>query len=183
MKRDDAEIHGLKQQPTDSDESHAWDAFGEHRVLIARSLGAYRARGHAGLLYPCPYLRDKSGGRYESGLAYFGSPDQAATYETGGPFGSRFDGVFGPGFTTMMSSMFTAISESARATGIGLYTSIGLEARPRMQLETIEFSFMVVDQTVVCLKTKIAEEDPVWSALREGGVEKVVRIPALPVET
>ena len=181
MQQDDQEAAAVKLQPVDCGEATAWEGFAVNRVLLARSMGAYQRTGHSGLMFPCAYLRDKQGARFESGLAYFGRGAAANTNQDGLATATAFDEFFGPGYSAMLHSMMAAVSASAAVTGLGLYRAIGLDVRPRMQLGTIDFGFLVVDQTVVCLKTRIAEDDPTWEALRAGGVEEVVRVPAIPV--
>ena len=57
---------------------------------------------------------------------------------------------------------------------------IGFDIRPRTHLEALGFGFMVVGPNVVCLKTKVVEQDPIWSALRSTGISEVYHFPSVP---
>ena len=72
MQCGDREVFGVKQQPVDCDEKQAQITFEANSILIAHSLAAYLKHGFSGLFMPCAYMRTKEGGRFESGIAYFG---------------------------------------------------------------------------------------------------------------
>ena len=40
---------------------------------------------------------------------------------------------------------------------------------------------MVFGQKIICLKTKISEEDFTWTALRSTGISEVYHLPSLPL--
>ena len=80
----------------------------------------------------------------------------------------------------MMTTFIRALQQSSRESGIGLCTCIGLDVRPRSHLETLGFGFMVIGGTIVCLKTNVSENDPVWTILRAIGVTEVYHVPSIP---
>lgn len=180
MQCDDKEVSCVKQQPVPCDEEQGLRRFQANSILIALSLAEYLRSDFDGLFMPCAYMRKKDGGKVESGIAYFGfpSPDGREAQETS--FGSGYDDSFGTGFTTMMVSFIHTLNKSSEASGISLDQFIGLDIRPRTHLEALGFGFMVVGPHVVCLKTKVVEQDPVWTALRSTGISEVYHLPSVP---
>jgi hypothetical protein len=175
------ELFGVKQQPVDCDEKQAYISFEANSILIAHSLAPYLAHGFSGLLMPCAYLRMKEGGRFESGIAYFGYPSPHGRESQEFACENSFDGQFGHGFTTMMTSFIRALQQSSRDTGITLSRPIGLDVRYRLQLGSLGFGFMLVGPHLVCLKTNVApDRDPVWTALRGTSITEVFHIPSVP---
>jgi len=181
MQCGDREVFGVKQQPVDCDEKQAYTTFEANSILIAHSLVAYLKHGFSGLFMPCAYMRTKDGGRFESGIAYFGYPSPDGREVQKFPYDASYDGQFGHGFTTMMTSFIHALQQSSRATGISLAQPIGLDVRNRLQLGSLSFGFMVVGPHIVCLKTHVApDRDPTWTVLRITGVTEVFHIPSIP---
>ncbi len=180
MQCGDKEVFGVKQQPVPCDKKQALISWQAHSMLIAHSLAGYLRSGFSGLLLPCAYMRDKGGGQVESGIAYFGFPSARGHESQEYPFEPAYDGVFGHGFTTMMTGFIRALQQSSRDMGISLYQPIGLDVRPRLHLGSIGFGFMLVGPRIICLKTVISEKDPAWTALRASGVTEVYHVPSLP---
>jgi hypothetical protein len=81
----------------------------------------------------------------------------------------------------MMVSFLGAVQESSEQTGITLPPAIGLEVRPRTQLGSLGFGFMVIGPHVVCLKTAISADDPVWATLHSVGIAEVYHLPSVPM--
>lgn len=180
MQCDDKEVFCVKQQPVPCGEEQGFLRFQANSLLIALSLAEYLRSGFEGLFMPCAYIRKKDGGQVESGIAYFGSPSSDGREVQEASVGSGYDDSFGPGFTTMMVSFIHTLKRSSEASGILLDQFIGLDIRPRTHLEALGFGFMVVGPHVVCLKTKVVEQDPVWAALRSTGISEVYHLPSVP---
>ena len=179
---DGQEVSFVKQQPVPCGEEQGFLRFQANSILIALSLAEYLRHRFDGLFMPCTYIRKKDGGKVESGIAYFGSPASNSREVQETSFGSGYDDSFGPGFTTMMVSFIHTLKRSSEASGILLDQFIGLDIRPRTHLEALGFGFMVVGPHVVCLKTKVVEQDPVWATLRSTGISEVYHLPSVPAE-
>ncbi|MBX3295460.1 MAG: hypothetical protein KF762_07090 [Acidobacteria bacterium] len=180
MQCGDKEVLWVKQQPVPCDEEQGVLRFQANGILIALSLADYLHQGFDGLFMPCAYIRKKDGGQVESGIAYFGSPSSDGREVQENSFGSGYDDSFGPGFTTMMVNFIHTLKRSSEASGISLDQFIGLDVRPRTHLEALGFGFMVVGSHMVCLKTQVVEQDPVWTALRSTGISEVYHLPSVP---
>jgi hypothetical protein len=180
MQCGDQELFAVKQQPVDCDDRQSKICFQANSNLIAYSLATYLKHGFSGLLMPCAYLRTKDAGRFEAGIAYFAYPSPHGREVQENPHKSSFDEQFGRGFFTMMTSFIHALEQSSQATRITLYRSISLDVRPRLQLGSLGFGFVVVGTHVVCLKTHVSEQDPTWAALCDTGISEVFHIPSVP---
>lgn len=176
------ELFAVKQQPVECSPEQSRTSYLANSLLIAGSLKRYLARGFGGVFIPCPYLRDKGAKGVEAGIAHFGFPSpkgrEVLEYDPSG----AFDGNFGHGFTAMLTGFIEDLQATSLETGITLFTTLGLDARPRLELGTIGFSFMVAGPEVVCLKTRITEEDPAWTVLRSTGIDSVYHVPSLPYD-
>ncbi len=181
MQCGEREVYGVKQQPVDCDEAQSRVSFKAHSLLIAHSLAGYRTFGFSGLFMPCPYLRSKDGGRHESGIAYFGCPSDRGHESQEYPYESAFDGSFGHGFTTLMRSFIKALQQSSHDMAITLGRPVGLDIRSRLQMGSVGFGFMVLGQHIICLKTHVSEQDPVWTVLRSTGISDVYHLPSQPI--
>lgn len=180
MQCGEQELFAVKQQPLDCDDQQSRISFQANDILIACSLARYVGHGFSGLLMPCAYLRTKDAGRFEAGIAYFAYPSPHGREVQEYPDESSYDEQFGRGFFPMMTSFIHALEQSSLATRIPLYRAISLDVRPRTQLGSLGFGFMVVGTHVVCLKTRISEQDPIWAVLRDTGISEVVHIPSVP---
>lgn len=181
MQRGQRELFAVKHQPADCDEQQGLISFQANSLLIAHSLPEYLTHGFSGLFLPCAYLRKKEGGRTEAGIAYFGYPSPRGRESQEYPSQPAYDDEFGHGFTQMMISFIAALRASSHATGIPLSPTIGLDVRPRMQLGALGLGFLLVGPHIVCLKTMISEQDPVWTVLRGTGITEVFHVPSMPV--
>jgi hypothetical protein len=180
MQCEDRELWAIKQQPVECSHDQAPTSYTANALLVAGSFHRYLQRGFAGLLLPCPYMRDKGAKGVEAGIAYFAYPSAAGRETTTCIEIPAFDGQFGKGFTVMLTGFIEDLNATSAETGITLFTTLGLDPRPRLQLGTIAFSFMVVGPDLVCLKTRITEEDPSWTMLRSTGIDCVYHVPSLP---
>lgn len=180
MQCGERELFAVKQQPVDCDDQQSNIAFQANNFLIAHSLATYLTHGFSGLFMPCAYLRTKGADRFEAGIAYFAYPSPLGREVQEYPNESSYDEQFGHGFFTMMTSFIRALEESSRDTGIALFEPIGLDVRSRSHLGALGFGFMLVGPHIVCLKTRVSEQDPVWTALRGTGISEVFHIPSVP---
>lgn len=180
MQCDDDEVFGIKLQPVDVDKEQAHHLLQANTILIAHALPRYLQHGFSGVMLPLPYLRDK-GERFESGITLFIFPDPAGK-ETAmdAPHAGGFDKRFGTGCTAMLMAFIATLKQSAAATGINLYTPIGLEPRPRLQLGSLLFGYLALGQTIVALKTTVTEKDITWSIMREAGITQIQHMPSRP---
>jgi hypothetical protein len=181
MQCGEREVYAVKQQPVPCDEDKGFVSYKVNSILIAHSLAGYLLNGFSGLLMPCAYIRKKDAGRVESGIAYIGAPSPQGRECLDFSFGSAYDSTFGHGFTAMMCGFIRALQQSSADTGIPLFQAIGLDVRPRLHLGLLGFGFMVVGPHIVCLKTQVSEQDPVWSVLRGLGISEVFHLPSIPV--
>jgi hypothetical protein len=179
IKHGESELFCVKQQPVDCDEQQSTVTKQANSILIADSLVNYLTHGFAGLFMPFTYIRTKDAGRFESGIAYFGSPSQQGPECKDNTLKGAFDAPFGSGFTTMMGAFIRALQQSSRNTGITLSPTIGLDVRTWFQIGSFSFSYMIVGPHVVCLKAVISERDPTWTVLKSTGISEVFHIPSM----
>jgi hypothetical protein len=180
MQCGECEMMALNQLAPPLDEREGVLAYQANSLLIAHALAGYVKRGCAGLLMPCAYMRKTDNGKLEAGIAYFGTPDPEGTECLDQRFDPSFDNEFGHGFTYMVGSLIGCLQDSAAAIDIPLFPIRGFESCPRLQLEVLGFGFMVIGQSILCLKTKISSDDPVWMALLAGGATQVYHLPSIP---
>lgn len=180
MQCDDDEVFGIKLQPVDVDKEQAHRLLQANTILIAHALPRYLQHGFSGVMMPLPYLREK-GDRFESGITLFIFPDPAGKEAAvDAPHAGGFDKRFGAGCTAMLTAFITELKQSTTETGINLYTPIGLEPRPRLQLGSLLFGHLALGQTIVALKTAVTEKDITWSIMREVGITQIQHMPARP---
>ena len=137
-------------------------------------------RGHEGCFWSLNYIRQKSEG-IETGIAYTGM-ERVSDGDDEHTLNRAYDDDIGTGFTDMMVTFIEELKLQSKRTGITLQNCIGLDVRDRNHLESIAFDFLVLDQEVICLKTSIREDDPVWTVLRGHGIDSVSHMPAVPIE-
>lgn len=173
-------VSAAKRQPVDCDARTGQLHFLVNGALIARAIPTYLQHGYSGLLMPCAYMRQKADDRVESGVAFFGSACASGceVREASNDFG--VDAVFGIGFNALLKAFLHALQKAADETGLPLQRPVGLDIRERPQLGHLGFGLMVVGRTVVCLKTNIEPEDPVWTHMSEVGLTELVHVPSLP---
>lgn len=180
MQCGERELLAVKQQPPECRRAEVPVVYEANLLLVTGTFHRYLRRGFGGLLLPCPYLRDKGSAGVEAGIAYFIYPSPAGreTTETGGC--PAYDQAFGRGASAMLGGFIEDLQATSRETGLALFPTIGLEPRPRRQLGSIGFSFLLVGSELVCLKTRISGEDPIWTVLRSTGIDRVWHLPSLP---
>ena len=96
------------------------------------------------------------------------------------PLSGAFDNRFGKGCSVMLTSFIDALKQSARETGISLYSVIGMEPRPRMQLGSLSFGYLATGNTLVALKTTITDRDFSWTLLHDAGITRIQHMPSRP---
>jgi len=179
IKRIESELFAVKRQLVDYDEKQSKITSEANRILIADSLSKYLISGFSGLFLPFVYVRSKGAGRFEPGIAFFGRPSpQGKECQVKEPHAEAYDHQFGNGFTTMFGSFIRALQQSSHDTGISLDQAIGYDVRSWSQLGSFALSFMIVGPAVICLKTDISEQDPVWTVLRSTGITTVFHMPS-----
>lgn len=181
MKCGDDEAWAIKQQPPEVPEESLQTAYLGNSILIALSIRRYMKNGFGGCLMPCPYFRRKPAG-IEAGIAYFGSPSAAGIEAAEFPFEGAFDNQFGHGFTTMVTHFVKALKSSTKESGITLQPCIGLDYRPRSALDSLGMQLLIHGSELYCLKTEVSERDPIWTAVRSTGIDRVTYLPSLPAE-
>lgn len=178
MQCDDEEVFGIKLQPVDVDKEQANYLLQANTILIAHALPIYLQHGFSGIMMPLPYYREK-GERFESGIAMFIFPEPTGKESTLDiPHASGFDNRFGKGCTVMLTAFINALKQSAQETGINLYTVIGMDPRPRLQLGSLLFGYLAAGSSLIVIKRAISDEDISWSILREAGITEVQHMPA-----
>ena len=170
----------VKQQPLDVSIEEARTVYLANSLLIASTISAFLVRGHEGCFWPLNYIRQKSEG-IETGIAYTGM-ERVGYGEEAHTSSRAYDDTIGTGFTDMMVAFIEELKVQSQQTGMTLQNCIGLDVRDRKQLGSISFDFLVLDQNVICLKTSIREDDPVWTVLRANGIDSVIHMPAVPIE-
>jgi len=181
MKCGDDEAWAIKQQHPEVPEESFQAAYLSNSILIALSIHQYMKKGFGGCLMPCPYFKKKPSG-VEAGIAYFGSPSTEGIESAEFPFEGSFDHQFGHGFTTMITHFVEALKYSSKKFGITLQPCLGLDARPRSALESLGMQFLIHGSELYCLKTAVSENNPIWTALRATGIDRVIHLPSLPAE-
>jgi hypothetical protein len=180
MQCGDREVMALTQQSPQLEERYGVLAYQANSLLIAHALAGYVKRGFSGLLMPSAYMRKLQNGKIESGIGYFGAPSPDGSECLDRPFDPAFDNEFGHGFTLMVGSFIGCLQKSSAALDIALFPCKGFNSYPRLELGVLGFGFMVIGQSILCLKTKISSDDPVWMALLASGIREVYHLPSIP---
>ena len=203
MQCGEREVMALTQRSQELEERYAVLAYQANSILIAHALGSFVKRGISGLLMPSAYMRKLQNGNIESGIGYIGAPKRGdewlsklssrsvSDFIPSRPNGSEsldrhfidptFDKEFGHGFISMVGAFIECLQRSAAATDIALFPCQGFTARPRLEVGVLGFGFMVIDQSILCLKTKMSTDDPIWVALLAGGIREVYHLPSIPI--
>ena len=179
MKWGEDRLQFVKQQPPEVSIDDARTVYLGNSLLIASTIPAFLVRGHEGCFWPFNYIRQKAE-RIETGIAYAGM--ERVGYGDDYTRTRAFDAAIGDGFTDMMETFIEELKLQSRQMGITLQQCIGLDVRDQQHLESIAFDFMILDRGVICLKTCIREDDPVWTVLRANGIDSVIHLPAVPIE-
>jgi hypothetical protein len=180
MQCGDREVMALTQQSPELEDRYGVVAYQTNSILIAHALAGYVKRGLSGLLMPSAYMRKLENCKIESGIGYFGAPSPDGSECLDRPYDPAFDNEFGHGFTFMVGSFIGCLQESSAALNIPLFPCQGIKSYPRLELGVLGFGFMVVGQSILCLKTKIAPDDPVWVALIASGIHEIYHLPSIP---
>lgn len=181
MQCDDVEVMGIKLQPPDCSRDQVNAAMEVNIILTSIAIPHYLKHSYDGLLIPFPYLRDK-GDRFEVGISVFvfPKPDGKETKEDISSYTGVYDRQFGQGATAMLVSFVNSLKAASKESNITLYPVIGMEPRPRMQLGSLSFGFMVVGNKVIATKRTISEKDFTWTVLRDAGITEITHLPSQP---
>lgn len=180
MQCDDTEVMGIKLQPPDCSREQVNAAMNTNITLCSIAIPYYLQNSYDGLLIPFPYLRNK-GDRFEVGMSVFvfpkpGGKETCEDIEHAG----AYDKQFGQGATAMLVAFVGALQKASKEFNITLYPVIGMEPRPRMQLGSISFGYIVMGTRVIATKTTITEKDVTWTMLRGLGVTEIAHMPSQP---
>ena len=174
------EAHGVKFQPPDSDEQTAKGLYLNNLALIASALPLYLEHQHLGIMLPCAYCKQKSDGRFESGLALFVGADPASRL----PSQSRADGLdddqLGDGASRMASDMAAAVLQAGKQVGLPVNTVIGVDVRPRLALGVLGMPFLVQGAKVFVIQHPLRNDHPVWGFAVRAGFSKLAYAPMIP---
>jgi len=182
MQCDGQEVFCLKQQPLELEREKAiyWMQI-QHKV-IAQAYCRYIKHGFSGAYLASTYLRQRSNGLWESGVAHFVFPSPTGIESQEFPFDGAYDHPFGHGATTMFKHFASDFMSAFRESPIEPPYYFGLDVRPRMHLQSLAMNFMVLGQHVLCLRPKLRDqEDGAWPLFASGGVRQVYHLPALPM--
>jgi hypothetical protein len=174
------EAHGVKLQPPDTDKQTATALFFNNLALIASALPFYLERRHQGIMLPCAYFKEKTDGRFESGLAFFVSAHPTSKSPSQTEFHTRVDDQLGDGASRMIFDMTAAIPKAAKQFNLAVNTVIGIDVRPRLALETLGMPFLVHGAKVFAIQHPLRKEDPFWAYAVRAGFTK---LPYAPVVT
>ncbi len=175
------ETWGFVLQSLPTDEEQALVSFHLYRLLIARALPGYLARGHGGVMAPCPYFREHPGDELEAGVALFVGPDAASRRERRGPGEDRYDARLGAGATAMVRDMVDALSAAAAAADVPFGPFLCTSLEPRLRIGTIAMTLLVEGPRVVAISCAPEDDDPVWESVVASGFERLEHVPLVPV--
>lgn len=174
------EAYGIKLQPPDTDEQNARTLFVNNLALIASALPFYLEYRHQGIMVPCAYLKEKTGGRFESGLAFFVSPHPASRPKAPTKAEVLYDANLGEGASKMIFDMATAIPRASQQAGLRVNTVIGIDLRPRLSLGALGTPFLVEGAKVFAIQHPLRKENPVWAFAVRAGFSQLPYIPMIP---
>jgi hypothetical protein len=179
VKKGEQEMNFLKQQSPEVSKENAGTILRANSILIAAALAEYLSLGRDGWFWPSAYLKQKQSG-LEVGIFYAGGGSFDA-YDNESIL-STYDDALGNGFTVRMKEFIDGLKAQSRRTGITLSPTIGLDIRARSQLGSLAFGFLLLDQKVICLKTSVREDDPIWAVIRSSGIDTLTHLPSVPLE-
>lgn len=181
MKCGEQEAWCVKLQPPDIQGNDWQTSFLVKSLIVALSLSGYRDAGFDGLLMPLPYCREKEG-CFEAGVAVFGSAWPGGFEAREFDFNQAWDPPFGHGFTAMLIH-FIQECKKASSGPVSLEPVIGMDHRSKSALGTVGMGFFALGHDIwSCKRTIDAANDPVWTALRSTGVDRVIHLPSVPME-
>ena len=174
------EAYGIKLQPPDTDERTARALYFHNLALIASALPFYLEYQHQGIILPCAYFKEKTGSRFESGLAFFVSAHPASRLPSQPGADARYDGQLGDGASRMIFDMAAAIPKASQRANLPINTVIGVDLRPRLALGNLGMPFLVHGATVFAIQHPLRKEHPVWAFAVRAGFSKLSYAPMIP---
>ncbi len=148
------------------------------RTMIAGALPRYLQKNHQGVMVPCAYLKAKSPGMFETGLAFFVGPaPEDATMEGGSD--THWDEKLGAGATRMILDMVHSLNEANPAPGpeapkaTNVVHVIGMDLRPRLAIGSMVMPFVVQGQTILVVKHPMTDDEPLWNEVVRAGFRKL----------
>ena len=177
----DQEVWCLKQQPLEQEKKAAEHWLNINHVIILEAYTLYLKHGYSGGYLASPYMRQRDNGLWESGIAHFIFPATNQIESEQSSPSTAYDSRFGPGATKMLTDFILALRTAYNARQIPEPRIIGLDLRPRSQLNSLAMHFMVLGSRVLCLRAHLREQDPAWDVLAKAGFKSVVHVPSVPL--
>ncbi|MBS1641578.1 MAG: hypothetical protein JSR09_04000 [Bacteroidetes bacterium] len=181
MQCGDKEVYCLKQQPLEVEEKQAHINFQLHHIMIMDAYCRYIKLGFSGAYLASPYLRQRDNGLWETGVSHFIFPSDNEQVSAKS-VGKAYDNKFGNGATNMFMAFVDCFKQAFSESKLTMPQYFGIDIRPRSHLKSLAMYFMVSGSDVFCLRTNLREqEDPSWTILVNGGINKVYHLPAFPM--
>lgn len=182
MQYDDEEVYCLKQQSVEMAEEHAQNLFFVQHVMIVDAYCRYIKSGFPGIYLAAPYLRQRSSGLWEAGIAHFIYPPENKK-ELNNLNGKPIDDGSENDVTHMILQFKACLDEAFRETNIGIPHYTGIDFRPHSQVGSMELNFMVSGSDIFCLRADLRErEDMAWPFLAGNGIDTVYHLPSVPIK-
>lgn len=174
------EAYGVKLQPPDTDERTAEVLYFNNLALIAAALPSYLEHQHRGILLPCAYFKNKTDGRFESGIAFFVSPGLDSTTPAPSQAQVPFDDMLGDGASEMLRHISAAVSEARKRLNLPVIPVIGVDVRPVLALGSLGMSFLVQGAKVLAIQHPVRDDHPAWALAVRAGYSKLPYVPMVP---
>jgi hypothetical protein len=176
----DQEAYGIKLQPPDTDERTARALYFHNSMLIASALPFYLEHQHEGIMVPCAYYKDKTGGRFESGFAFFVSPHPASKPAAPTKAEVVHDAKLGDGASKMIFDFAAAIPKASKRVNLAVNTIIGIDLRPRLALGNLGMPFLVQGAKVFVIQHPLRKEHPLWAFAVRASFSRLPYAPMIP---
>jgi len=187
MQCEQEEVICLKQQTVDVDSAKVNDLFQMQHLMICQAYTQFVKANLLGAYLATPYIKNKGNDKHEVGVAHFIFPDPNFDYaqsEIGKSVGIElYDEDLGRGATTMFMEFHRCYNQAFEDTGFPKPSYIGIDVRPRMELQKLAMFFMVLRDKIICLRSNLRDDtDPAWTILANHQVTEVTHLPSVPME-